>query len=449
MQPPRLPRSKMLVLAALGLALLAVIAGTAALLLQSDTPATRPTIAQTTSSTAQNLPTTVPTTGQTSAPTAPSAPKGSTPTPHPAPGWAAAGPAYALNIAFAPSQAQTGYVCGQNSASANAAYVAPLAPHNSNPQQPLAVGVTHDGGATWTTYATPAQEIHCALSIATDDPSDIALLGDEYGTGCAPCGGEDLFVSMNGGQTWTQRQLPLEKTGDPSPPQVAAVAWAGTTLYATPLYEPYQGLPPHALAASINGGAFQWVNQSGLPHASGQPPFIPFLFSQGTTLYAVLNTGCDACQVLASTRDGVTWHQTSFKSFQQAWAAPNGTTLIALARQQTSDASVQDTLVASTDGGQTWHTYPALPGRVREVFVAPDGTTYAGVDGATSTAQSGIYRLLPGSTSGWVQVAAPPAANHLLAVQWARTGHPMGIWGQANFDYTRFQIGPGLQLHAP
>lgn len=64
---PRPPRRKML---ALGMALLAVLAGTAALLLPGGTPAARSTIAQTTSSTANHLPTSVPT-SQTLPPTAP------------------------------------------------------------------------------------------------------------------------------------------------------------------------------------------------------------------------------------------------------------------------------------------------------------------------------------------------------------------------------------------
>ncbi len=444
-RPPG-PSRKTLALSVLGTAVMIIIVGTA-VLLSTHSGFGQSSSASSATPTGGNSATILPPT-----PT----PKTAPPAPHATPGWASAGPSFAINIAFAPNDPLTAYVCGPDPSTPPAPNGAFL-PSSSNPQRQLAVGVSHDGGATWHIYSTPAHDAGCSLNISPTNAAEVALVGDPNAFGCAPCSGSDVFISTDGGRQWVSQVLPPEYAGQQVGPGIDAVAWAGDILFATP-HEDFGQSLPHALAESVSGGPFQWADQSALPSLANKQPRIGELFSQGTALYALVDDGAcpSTCyQLVRSTDGGATWMVPSgnFSGYVQAWAGMDGTTLYALAARGAAPA---DTLVVSYDVGNTWYALAKLPGTIapgQNVFALSDGTVYCALNGIPAGAgipstPGGVYRLSPGART-WKYVGPLPAADTLLAVQWGTDGRALALWGQGNFDATRGGVEPGLQRHAP
>jgi hypothetical protein len=435
-QPVRSPESRrtiVIALACLGSALVIVLALILVSLpsgAPSPTGSTSATIITSTGATA--IPTSF-------APTDTPNPKSFTPTPLPAPGWHNAGPSFAESIAFTPSDAQTAYACGANAGGTSAnAHGVP----NSSPEPTMTLAVSHDGGATWQNVFAPFTGVHCSLSVSPTNANDVVISDDEIGSGCSPCGGIAVYLSTDGGAHVTQLVLPPEAPN--VIPPIGAITWVGTHLYAT-VAPSGSEMPPHQLAVSNNGGAFQWVNESGLPKANGKAPLLSTIVGDGPALAAIANyANCAACTEIVLSMNGVTWQSIPFADVAYLWAGTDGKTLLA------AQAGISQ-IDVSKDFGMTFHTVPTpnvIPTPDDDILLAPDGTIYGAFDGLRGFNTGGIFRLSPGSTQ-WALAAAYPAARTLLGVQWDGAGHPLALWGQATFNYTAGMIGPGLQRHAP
>ncbi len=255
-----------------------------------------------------------------------------------------------------------------------------------------------------------------------------------------------MYSSADGGQRWTLAKLPTN-TIDASQVLNYFFAWAGTTLFVAPQFGAQQTLPSetHILAASANGGPFEWVDQNGLRAHVQSTAVVDLLTTVGSTLYANLDgASCvgQQCSGVATTSDGgATW--ASITSTNQGdtlvvIAGAPGRDLLAHPRSATYHIGP---LLRSTDGGTTWSALPTLPGGAspqdRGTFETPDGTIFV----ETNTNPNPIYKLVPGA-SAWALVAphvADGAAGDLAAVSWDAGGHPLLLWQAA--------LGQGLLSH--
>jgi hypothetical protein len=353
-----------------------------------------------------------------------------------------AGPAYFYGtVAVAPSQPTTLYSCGQRPSS------------NYDPSAPNFLGVSHNGGRTWTTLALPA---YCAtLHVSPTNPQDVAFEGTICGSAssCAvPPGALSwVYLSTDGGAHWAQATLPPNAFDAAQIPGYF-IAWTGATLFVAPdLGSVQQTIPPgtHILAASANGGSFAWVDQNGLSAQVQNNAQVDLLTGIGDTLY--VNFGVDSptgscvdprCSGVATTADGgATWASIKY-TYQGApllvTAGVAGRDLVAHPR---AASYVTGPLLRSTDGGATWSVLPTLPNGLSPqdtaTFETPDGTLFASAD----THPNPTLKL-PSGASAWTLIA--PAVNDagsgdLAAVSWDANGHPLFLWEPA--------LGEGLFSH--
>jgi hypothetical protein len=439
--PPKrsLTRNQILALAGLGTALVLVLGLLAIALLAS--PGTTGTVTASTStrSSITNVSTTITGTETGSPTTIP------TVTPFPtvptANGWSPAAPSFALDIAFAPSDSQIVYICGPDPSKQNGALIALPSSHNT----PIAVALSTNGGAHYTIYPTPGNDVNCHLIVSPTNPQYVALMTDGLGGGCSPCyTDENLYESTNGGQTWQQQFLPVI-AGTQSSPSIGLVTWVGTTLFASIADAPgdASSLPDVAVATG-NNGQMKWIDAN-LVSSFPSELVVTGLAGSATTLYVSYTmTHCASCSYFASTANaGVSWASSqSDQSISVVTTSDDGATLYGT---QSTTGSVM--LVVSQDGGQTWNPLPAPPGKMVITLgdVLPDGTIFTANGGI---GQSGIYRLDPGAST-WAYDAPFPAGNTFLTAQANANGHAVALWGSGIFYPQTGYYGPGLQSHAP
>ncbi len=318
-------------------------------------------------------------------------------------GWTRRGPALVDQIREAPSAPSTIYACGP-------------APSGG---QGLGFGVSTDGSLTWQTWATSISAAAClALRVSPSAPQAVAV----YSTSCrAECGEGDfsLDYSLDGGRHWT-----LVYTNQNGPG--TAFGWVGTALFTQ---EAPSGTPASAtenLAVSKNGGPFGWTS---LPFPSG-------LFTTATALYAPTGAG-----LYTSTDLGASWSKVT-PSYQGHAVDPTaltpGAPLLGYDARAENGPNIYP-VYRSTDGGATWQPLPSFPSGAQAAMDAtevPDGTVYVTCFGS-DTAQSGIYKLIPGA-SNWTLVSTlAQGALRLQTVTWDAGGDPIDVWGlQETATYT-------------
>jgi photosystem II stability/assembly factor-like uncharacterized protein len=359
-------------------------------------------------------------------------------------GWTKAGPAYFYgNVAAAPSQPATLYSCGQQPSA------------NGDPSVPSYLGISHDGGKTWSTSRLPA---YCVtLKVSPSNPRVVAFSGTVCGSasGCiAPPPGSPsawVYSSTDGGAHWTLAKLP-SGPADPSLVPSYSFAWAGTTLFVAPTITPKAPTPgDHILAASANGGPFVWVDQNGLRPSAQSDAAVDGLVGVSGALYVdvtfaspscVGTPSSSGCSALVKTTDGGhTWATISHSDQGVELIVVAGTPGGDLLAHRRSSDYITGPLLRSTDGGANWTTLPALPGGLSPqdtgTFETPDGTIYV----ETNTHPNPIYKLAPGA-SAWVLVApdvSDAGSGDLAAVTWDASGHPLLLWEPA--------LGQGLFSH--
>ncbi len=340
-------------------------------------------------------------TPSTSAPAAPAQPLTLSALPAPPPlnapagQWVNGGPAFAQDVTFAPSAPSTLFACGSAGRGGK-----------------LALGISHDGGKTWTAQATSVTGQDCALSVSPSDRNHVALAVEQCQGVCAT-NVAALYLSHDGGVRWQQAQVAGSGFG-------MVMAWAGTTLFAA------TNTPQHPLAVSVAGGAF--ALRDDLARFPGQ---IVAFGAVGATMYAALQTTSTAPPVIVqSDDDGAVWRETHFNDgpfpVTYAGTSADGKMLIGLENG--------DTLVLSSDGGQTWQAQTPFPQGLTLAtppFVArsPNGALVALLHTAQVSDPTLTLALLPPGAGAWQTLAAPPANVQLSALDWDAQGQPRSLWG--------------------
>ncbi len=367
-----------------------------------------------------------------------------TPAPPAGTGWRAVGPSDLQTLFFAPGDPLTAYTCLNRS---------------GGQRGPLTFGVSHDGGHTWQFHVTALPDTECQLAVNPSDARTVAMAANWSkcsGDGCVtqPV---DIYVSHDGGGSWTVGVAPVGGLRDWG--TSVLLAWVGDTLFVGTNGDSINenlGQPPHAvIAASVNGGPITSVKIDAL---SAMPtarigPFFPL----GATLYVGLWKGSSA---YPSPGDGVyakadaTAAKFTTVSFTYQGshvyaltASMDGKTLLGQTELYGSAPAPAVPLLASTDGGASWHTLPAFPQAQYccyedYIYGAADGSVvaeirvYSYVSGLFEP--TGIFALRPGAGT-WVYVASPPAGIVILTVSSDASGRPVAVWAPG--------FGNGLPYH--
>lgn len=119
------------------------------------------------------------------------------PTIPPGQGWSPAGPSWAQQINFAPSEPQTAYVCGT--------------PGNrdASGQAPIALGVSSDSGHSWQTITTHLTANTCQMTMNPLDARDL-LMAIGHCLTCSSPAPMQLYRTRDGGQNWSLVLFPLQ-----------------------------------------------------------------------------------------------------------------------------------------------------------------------------------------------------------------------------------------------
>ena len=367
------------------------------------------------------------------------------PTIPPGQGWSPAGPSWAQQIIFAPSQPRTAYVCGM--------------PGNRDAggQTPVAIGMSSDSGRAWQTITTRFTGDTCQMTVNPLDARDLLMaLGD-----CITCSSPvpmQLYRTFDGGQNWSLVQFPA--LGKSTPPQFAWYQWTwqGSVVFVIPF--PLGTQPRDSVAISVAGGPFTWVNQAALLAQVPASMQINNIYATTNALYVDFssfgpNDCIDDCMLTKVSADlGATWvdfrpryHGQPVYLLDQSVNLADGQTLIGQVYPGPDDGT--RVYLRSDDGGATWSPLPSPPGGVviGSLASTPGGIMYIetwGYGGAT--ALSAVYRLMPGAKA-WVFIGALPNSGLPLAVSWDAQGSPLALWSGAG-NPSPSQFG-GLATHIP
>ncbi len=334
---------------------------------------------------------------------------------HPMADWTAASAidAFAKDVQFAASAANTGYACGMTA-----------------PNTTVQFAATQDGGVTW--QAAPLQAfsgVNCNLLINPTVPTDLVMTL----TICSPpqldCNyGFPAYRSRDGGHQWTLVNEPASNG-----PIEGSMVWAGEDLY---ILTGAKSPTTHRLAVSKAGGPTQWVDLHALYTQVGDGDVASAqMFAIGTTLaLSILAPNCaQQCPVARTADGGTTWTVSKATGATPRYFTANtdGKTLVGLSQDGQS-------YLSSSDGGLTWSALPALPAPDIAYNLldlgpsAPDGTIYTvqvvGQPEAAGPGTRRILRLAPGATN-WATIDTKETLYTPLSVSCDAQGHPLALWG--------------------
>jgi hypothetical protein len=384
-------------------------------------------------------------------------PSGPTPTvqttnlPAPGTGYTNAGPNWATKLAFAPSSPNTVYACG-------------IAASSSGSGEIL-VAVSTDGGHTWQSQASPGtlpgkwpatqpwlispQDFYqCFLTVDSNNPRDLALLGQycsDYRSSenSFACNAESsqLYRSFDGGGSWSLVNTP---GGDGIGSQIV---WIDSDLFVG---------TTEGIARSIADGPFTLLQQSYFGTDS-QEADARQLFVMGHTLI-VQDIQCgDFCSGPTARSDdhGTHWSlmPMTYRSTVVSLMVVGGDrkTLIGVERPTVSQQAATTQYLRSVDSGATWSPLPPLPdvpngpadgGPLAE---APDGTIFAVFSFppvSSSPSYYAVYELAAGALN-W-RYFAPSSGGYPRVFLWNSSGHLAVIWGErgslsaSGFEYRLF-----------
>jgi len=243
-----------------------------------------------------------------------------------------------------------------------------------------AVWVSDDGGATWTNRSAGLPS-GSPVNVAVHTGSRI-LVGGGQAFGSQFLG---LFESTDGGATWDRLDTPdwpgalVNDVGiDPSDPDTVLVASVPGVHRSTDGGSTWSVGVPGTASLSMNSVRFAPGSSSDV--LAGASSIGVLRSGSGGEQFEISSTGIGALNVV------------------DVEANPGDPQEIALAFQGLNDGGVQ----SSTDGGQSW-TLEATPGtRWNTVGWDADGTLYALSDGPSSIAPEGLYRRE--SDDSWTQL---------------------------------------------
>jgi hypothetical protein len=385
------------------------------------------------------------------------------PTIPPGQGWTPAGPPWAQQIVFAPSEPQIAYVCGTT--------IPPgQTPDNrdQNIETPVEVGTSGDSGHTWQTLTTHLTALTCQITVNPRDAHDLLLAVGHYCVTCSTPAPGQLYRSGDGGRSWRLVQFPpLGATGST---QFITYGWAwqGSAVFVMPCRSGSQcaGL----LAVSVAGGPFTWVHQQALFEQIPASMQLYKISATTSTVYAdFVNVGPDCfnggssptgCYLTKQSSDlGTTWtlFQPTYRGqpvspLDQPVSIADGQTLLGRVYPGQNGATWR--YLRSADGGATWTPLPEPPGDLAMSAVAttPNGIAYSemGSTSDISTSTPGVYRLAPGA-GAWVLVGALPDnvpwSGIPLVISWDGQDHPLALWTVVSASSS--VVDAGLATHAP
>lgn len=312
-------------------------------------------------------------------------------------GWTSVTAAVWGDIQFAASNPLRGYLCGSMSYG-NA----------------RVLGITTDGGQTWSLGKSPASYTSCYLQISPTNPLDVTLTSVN-----APGDGASAFVeahySSDGAKTWKAAPIPPNTLGG------AQLLWSGPYLYL---------LLGNTLQVSVNGGPFTAIALGNLGLGSGQIT-LTGASAVATANRLYLNVQTSACQspcdiLLASSNGGASW----------AKIPNNGNVLLEQVQGNVLYGGVMNgqpyltTIMRSSNGGASWDTIslPTLPSglEITSYVVAPDQTIFVWTRGEVASLHDGTWRVYPFSVS---KTDVYMDSLEMTAVSFDGSGHPLKIWG--------------------
>lgn len=327
--------------------------------------------------------------------------------------------------------------------------------------QPVNIMRSTDGGNVWTNRTPPLAAPINGTGIAVDpaDPDTVvAVFGGSFGGGA-------VWVTSNGGDTWTDRSAGLPANPmrtvvhDGSRFLVGGGQLFGSQyvgLYATPdlgvtwtpLHDGTWPLrvveaiaidpadPDVILAAingrgvnrSIDGGATWEIGIGGTQQFASQS----LRFAPGSS--TVLYLGATSLGVFRSDNGGDTFAAASdgisALDIFSVHANPTNPSQLAAAFQGDNNGGV----FRSTDGGANWTLESAPPTRYSVVRFAADGTLYAVSTGPTTVATEGLYRRE--SDGEWTPLGpnqGPLFESELQALEFAPDDQSVILMGGGDF----------------
>jgi len=339
--------------------------------------------------------------------------------------------------------------------------------------QPVNVMRSTDGGGTWEDLTPPHDPMTCrGIALDPQDARNVyACFGGSFGGG-------EVWVSRDGGATWTDRTagLPPHPMNDMEHDGARALVGGGQLfgsqdvgVYATSDYgatwvalhddtwpllvihdldiDPND--PKTILAASAGAGVFRTTDGG-----------LNWDFSVGGTGSASLNSvrfepyssdvvflGASSLAVLKSIDGGeefvISATGIGALSLYAIEANAADPAEMAIAFQGQNDGGVYTTL----DGGTSWTLEPLPPTRYSDVQFAPDGTLYVISDGPSTIAPEGLYRRNPDGT--WTGIGPDQGTqfeSQLVCMRFSANDPHLIVAGGSDFGVADFEATVWLTL---
>lgn len=345
-------------------------------------------------------------------------------------------PGMPLGWAVAPDDPNTLFVCA------------------ADPRGPISLWRTSTAGRTWSRVGLPpiSTGTGCEIAYAADDPRVMVFAVSNWRTDRQPGEQTPLFLSRDGGATWTGVLTPPDLPASQASGATAQTAFV-VSAQALYLWYSYGGgdtgtAQVSALERSEDGGA-SWTRIDGA-FGTGALFFPPRVGPDGSLAVSVYAEGSGAApsDLWLSTDAGNSWHRSGAiaehagqmlltpPARSDAWPAA-ATPFYALIAEQIPSALYRERVVQTADG-RTWAALPPLPvpgtnaaqyGIFQALAVAPDGRLLVfGVDPRTGvpTAESSPSPSTSTSTALWLWAWNPRVGR------WSVLPEPLRFTGRVS-----------------
>lgn len=280
----------------------------------------------------------------------------------------------------------------------------------TNGEMVLEFSRTTDGGDTWTPGTITGVPSSYQLSSICGVSGDIAYASFFNNS---PSGGDygGIYKTEDGGATWNHQSTALFNTSSSFPNVV--YMWDENNGWC--MGDPADDYME--MYTTTDGGAnWERVAQSGVPaHLSGEYGYVGMYDVYGSTIWFGTNKG----RIFKSTDAGATWtvKQTALTDVQGVSFSDENKGIAWQAEyNQTTGEITSFTLLATSDGGDTWNTVspsgPLYKGDIEAVPGSPGFMISVGSDGG---GQSGTVGSSYSLDNGWSWTAIDEGVQYLSA----------------------------------